>query len=99
MFSPSIGIGRADGGHPKIRLASIGTGPYLVVVRRSMSGPPINDKESSQMERKQPLRVLDTMNAIERARAQEGMHQAMLLADLALALVSRLRNAVARARQ
>ena len=46
------------------------------------------------MERKRPLRVLDTMNAIERARAQEGMHQAMLLADLALALVSRIRNAL-----
>jgi hypothetical protein len=94
MFGPSIGIGRADGGHPKIRLASIRTGPYLVVVRRSMSGPPINDKEYSQMERKQRLRVLDTMNAIERARAQEGMHQAMHLADLTLALVSRIRNAL-----
>jgi hypothetical protein len=34
------------------------------------------------------------MNALERARAQEGMEQALLLADLTLAGVARIRNAL-----
>jgi hypothetical protein len=34
------------------------------------------------------------MNAFERARAQEGMDRAMLLADLTLSAVSRVRNAL-----
>jgi hypothetical protein len=53
------------------------------------------------MERRQ-LSLIDTpsrsdglvMNAFERARAQEGMEQALLLADLTLAGVARLRNAL-----
>ncbi len=34
------------------------------------------------------------MNAFERARAQEGMEQALLLADLTLAGIARVRNAL-----
>lgn len=46
------------------------------------------------MERKQSSRVVDTMNAMERARAVEGMNQALLLAEVTLAGVTRVRNAL-----
>jgi hypothetical protein len=36
--------------------------------------------------------VADTMNAVERARALEGLEQAMLLADLVATGVARLRR-------
>jgi len=51
------------------------------------------------MERKEPSRVFDTMNATERARALEGMQQALLLADITLAATSRIRNALKSAGQ
>ena len=46
------------------------------------------------MERKQPSRVADTLNAVERARAMEGTQQALLLADVTLAGIARIRNAL-----
>jgi hypothetical protein len=54
------------------------------------------------MERNQANRFNDTpntlanvrMNALERARAEEGMAQAMLLAELTLAGVARVRHAL-----
>ena len=47
------------------------------------------------MQRKQALRVIDTMNAMERARASREARQAMRLANLAEALASGVRNALA----
>jgi hypothetical protein len=45
--------------------------------------------------RSTPSRLSDAgMSAFERARAQEGMNQAMLLADLTLAGLRRVRNAL-----
>jgi hypothetical protein len=46
------------------------------------------------MQRQQPESVLNTMNAVERARAQEGMMQSMFLAELALAGVDSIRFAL-----
>ena len=46
------------------------------------------------MESKQPISVSNTMNAFERARAQEGMNQAMLLADLTLEGLDSVRYAL-----
>ena len=46
------------------------------------------------MQRKQPESVLNTMNAVERVRAQEGMNQAMFLAELALAGADSVRFAL-----
>jgi hypothetical protein len=49
------------------------------------------------MKRAQKESVIDSMNAIERARALRGMHQAMLLRRLADALTSQVRSALASA--
>jgi len=46
------------------------------------------------MDSTQGSRVIDTMNAVERQRAVEGMNQAMLLADLVSAGICRVRNAL-----
>jgi hypothetical protein len=46
------------------------------------------------MQRQQPESVLNTMNAVERARAQEGMNQAMFLADVTLAGLDSIRFAI-----
>jgi hypothetical protein len=46
------------------------------------------------MERKQIDQVYDTMNLMDRARALRGMHQAMLLGNLADALASGVRDAL-----
>ncbi|HTS23999.1 MAG TPA: hypothetical protein VMN79_19585 [Casimicrobiaceae bacterium] len=46
------------------------------------------------MERKQADRVVDTMNTLERARALQGMHEALLLGNLTLAATSRVRKAL-----
>jgi hypothetical protein len=48
---------------------------------------------ASQMESRQ-LAVIDTMNVVERARALEGMHQALLLESFAHAISSRVRRAL-----
>jgi hypothetical protein len=45
------------------------------------------------MESKQ-LRVIDTMNVFERARALEGMRQALLLESFVQAISSRVRSAL-----
>ena len=47
------------------------------------------------MQRKQALRVIDTMNAMERTRASREAQQAMRLANLADALASGVRSALA----
>jgi len=46
------------------------------------------------MESRQAGRVVDTMNTLERQRAVEGMNQAMLLAELVSAGVTRIRSAL-----
>lgn len=47
------------------------------------------------MQRKQALRVIGTMNVMERTRASRDAQQAMRLANLADALASGVRNALA----
>jgi hypothetical protein len=46
------------------------------------------------METKQLTKVIDTMNVMDRARALQGMHQAVLLVSLADAIVTRVRGAL-----
>jgi hypothetical protein len=47
----------------------------------------------------QPIRVIDTLNALERARALQGMHDALFLGNLTLATMSRIRAALSRVGQ
>jgi hypothetical protein len=49
------------------------------------------------MKHAHPESVIDSMNAIERARALRGVHQAMVLRGLVDAIVSRVRRALASA--
>ena len=46
------------------------------------------------METKQVTQVIDTMNVMDRARALQGMHQAVLLGNLVDAFVARVRGAL-----
>ena len=51
------------------------------------------------METKEVTKVIDTMNAMDRARALQGMHQAVLLGNLVDAFVARVRGALDSAAQ
>ena len=46
------------------------------------------------METKQVTKVIDTMNVMDRARALQGMHQAVLFGNLVDAFVARVRGAL-----
>ncbi|HKE38673.1 MAG TPA: hypothetical protein VKG21_02450 [Casimicrobiaceae bacterium] len=79
------GIGKYD-------LRNRRTIPIFVTVRAKHDRP-LKDKEQL-MNRKRTSEVFGTMNAVERARASQGMHQALRLERLFSATVARVRNAL-----